>query len=146
MQGFLVAKAARVPTWDRARCSFLSSRFFCKRNGESFSWRGGLSSLISDFPRWSKNLLNCYWQAKNGPKLYIVIKWSWIPNHDSGCGLSGWPAKDFFCETLAKVARAKAVAKEKVAIEASSPHSTFAAASQGNRVNIPYLLVLPILF
>jgi hypothetical protein len=38
------------------------------------------------------------------------------------------------------------VAKEKVAIEASSPHSTFAAASQGNMANIPYLLVLPILF
>jgi hypothetical protein len=34
----------------------------------------------------------------------------------------------------------KAVAKEKVSMEASSPHSTFAAASQGNVVNNETLL------
>ena len=59
------------------------------------------------------------------------------PNHDSGCGFFGWFAKDFlrkFCESSAKAA------DDKVSMEASSPHSTFAATSQGNVVNNETLL------
>ena len=77
---------------------------FGERICEHLSWWGGLSGLISNFPRWSENLLNCYWQAETRPKHYIVIKWSRTPNHDSLCGFFGWFAKEF-CESLAKVLR-----------------------------------------
>ena len=122
---------------------FLSSRkgiFIWRKKWQKFilmRW-GGLNGLIFYFPRWSENLLNCYWQAENRPKHYIVIKWSWTPNHDSGCGFFGWFARFFLRKS--RESSAKAVAKEKVSMEASSPHSTFAAASQGNVVNNETLL------
>ena len=121
---------------------FLSSRkgiFIWRKKWQKFilmRW-GGLNGLIFYFPRWSENLLNCYWQAENRPKHYIVIKWSWTPNHDSGPGFSDWFAKDFLRKSRETSAKA---AKEKVSMEASSPHSTFAAASQGNVVNNEPLL------
>ena len=111
---------------------------FGEGNGERLSWWSGLSGKISYFPRWSESLLSCYWQAENRPKHYIVIKWSWTPNHDSGCGLLEWFAKD--CLRKSRESSTKAVAKEKASMEASSPHSTFAVASQGNMVNNETLL------
>ena len=112
---------------------------FGRRIGESLSWWACLSGLICHYSRWSENRLNCYWEAKNRPKHYNVTKWSWTPNHGSGCRFFGWFATVFFLRKSGE-SSAKAVAKEKVSIEASSPHSTFAAASQVNVVNDETLL------
>ena len=140
-KGFF-AKAARVPTWDPAIFFWVCESIFLfgERNGESlFSWWDGLSALIF----FLLDEVRTFWivigrhAAKNRPKHYIVIKWSWTPNRDSGPGFSDWFAKDFLRKSRETSAKA---AKEKVSMEASSPHSTFAAASQGNVVNNEPLL------
>ena len=51
-------------------------------------------NLLLSLVKWEPNLLNCYWQAENRPRHFSVIKWKQAPNHDSGCVLFGWFAKD----------------------------------------------------
>ena len=81
---------------------------FGERNGESlFSWWDGLSALIF----FLLDEVRTFWivigrhAAKNRPKHYIVIKWSWTPNHDSGPGFSDCDLQRIFCESLAKLPR-----------------------------------------
>ena len=79
------------------------------------------------FYRWGENLLNCEWQGYTRLKV-LAMKWSSTRKHDSGCGCLGWFAKDF-----SRVCSAKAVAKEKVPIQAHSPSSSPAPLQrQGN--------------
>ena len=60
-----------------------------------------------------------------GPKYYIAIKWSWIPNHDSGCWFLG-VLQRFLCESFAEVPR-KQWRKRRCPWKPVAPHSTFAA-------------------
>ena len=92
--------------------------FFGERNGEHLFWWSCLSGLISYFPRWSESLLSCFWQAENRPKHYIVIKWSWTPQPRFRVWIFRLICKGFFLRKFHE-SSAKAVAKEKVSMEAS---------------------------
>ena len=90
--------------------------------------------------KWGPSEL--FWRVENRPKtiyIYIVIKWSWLnPQPRFRVWIFRLICKGFLRKS--RESSAKAVAKEKVSMEASSPHSTFAAASQGNVVNNEPLL------
>ena len=87
----------------------------------TFIW-GGLTSY---FPRvkWTPSELVV---GGIGPKYYIAIKWSWIPNHDSGCWFFGCFAK-VFVRKFSRKSHESSGEREGVPWKPVAPHSTFAA-------------------